>query len=280
MPEQERRSLLDLADLPRLARGRRLKKSADSARGGVRAPLDRAFGRLGTLAGEGSLGYHQVMANRFLAAALAASLTILAAPLAALAQDEPSYAGGQPSYATQDEQIHGRIVSFDGAYALQVRDDRGFIDNVQLHQGTIINPTGLTLTSGMVVAIHGYNSGSFFAATEVDTPYTMYGAVPYYSGHPWYYWGPSISLGFFFGSGGWWHGGYYGRGYYARPFGYGRPYAYGHPYSGPARAYGAYRTPTGGARSSGAPARGTYSRSSGARTSTSHASSSHGGGHH
>ncbi len=185
------------------------------------------------------------MANRFLAAALAASLTILAAPLAALAQDEPSYAGGQPSYATQDEQIHGRIVSFDGAYALQVRDDRGFIDNVQLHQGTIINPTGLTLTSGMVVAIHGYNSGSFFAANEVDTPYTMYGEVPYYSGHPWYYWGPSISLGFFFGSGGWWRGGYYGRGYYARPFGYGRPYAYGHPYTGAARPYGAYRTPTG-----------------------------------
>jgi hypothetical protein len=242
------------------------------------------------LASEGSLGYDLAMANRFLAAALAASVSILAAPLAALAQDDaPPYAG-QPSYATQDDQIHGRIVSFDGAYALQVRDDRGFIDNVQLHQGTIINPTGLTLASGMVVAIHGYNAGGYFAANEVDTPYTLYGAVPYYEGHPWYYWGPSISLGFFFGSGGWWRGGYYGRPYYARPFAYGRAYPYGHPYAGATRPYG-YRAPATGRATYGAPYRGstapsrTYSGSRGSygtRTTTSRGSTSHGGGstHH
>jgi hypothetical protein len=144
----------------------------------------------------------------------AAALLALAAPLgltplAASAQDMPSYA--QPA---DDAQIRGRIVSFDRAYALSVRDDRGFVDNVQLHEGTIINPTGLTLAPGMVVSILGYNRGSFFAANEIDTPYTYAdGGVPYYGGHPWNYYGPTIGLGFFFGSPGWWHGGYFAGGY-------------------------------------------------------------------
>jgi len=146
------------------------------------------------------------MRNKILAALTALALL---APVAAAAQDVPSYA--QP--APQDEQIRGRIVSFDGAYSVTVKDDRGFVDNVQLHNGTIINPTGLTLQPGMVVSILGYNAGSFFAANEVDTPYNYYGGVPYYLGHPWYYWGPTISLGFFFGNYGWWHGGYFRGGY-------------------------------------------------------------------
>ena len=135
------------------------------------------------------------------------SLIILGAPLAARAQDAPSYSTGQYN---GDEQIRGRIASFDGAYSLQVRDEHGYIDNVRLHQGTIINPTGLTLAPGMTVSILGYNSGSYFAANEVDTPYTFVGGgVPYYAGHPWNYYGPSVSLGFFFGNPGWWHGGYF-----------------------------------------------------------------------
>jgi len=144
-------------------------------------------------------------------AALAAALFV-ALPFAAQAQDVPSYAQGQPSYAQGEENVHGRIVAFDGAYALQVRDDRGYVDTVQLHQGTIINPTGLTLQPGMVVSVLGYNAGSYLAANEIDTPYTFYGGVPWYGGHPWYYWGPSISLGFFFGNAGWWrpHGVYVG----------------------------------------------------------------------
>ena len=146
-----------------------------------------------------------------LLAALAA-LTF-AVPLAAQAQDVPSYAQGQPSYASGEENIHGRIVNFDGGYNLQVRDEQGYIDNVQLHQGTIINPTGITLTPGMVVSVLGYNAGPYLAANEVDTPYTYYGGVPWYAGHPWNYYGPSISLGFFFGSPGWWHGSYFSGGY-------------------------------------------------------------------
>jgi hypothetical protein len=146
---------------------------------------------------------------KFLTSALVA--IALLCPLAAQAQNQP------PSYAVPqgpaDENIHGRVSAFDGGYNLTVRDERGFVDHVQLHQGTIINPTGLTLAPGMVVSILGYNSGSYFAANEIDTPYTYYGGLPYYAGHPWYYYGPSISLGFFFGSGGWWHAGYFGGGY-------------------------------------------------------------------
>jgi hypothetical protein len=170
------------------------------------------------------------MRNKILAALSALALL---APVAAAAQNMPSYAQPAPP---QDEQIRGRVATFDGAYSLTVQDDRGFVDNVQLHNGTIINPTGITLQPGMVVSILGYNAGGYFAANEVDTPYTYYGGVPYYLGHPWYYWGPTISLGFFFGNYGWWHGGYF-RG----PYGYygGARVYYGTPVRGVYR-YGTY----------------------------------------
>jgi hypothetical protein len=119
-------------------------------------------------------------------------------PLAAHAQDAPSY-------ATQDQGLHGRVIGFDGGYQLTVRDDRGYVDHVRLHQGTVINPTGLTLAPGMVVSVNGYNAGRYFNANEIDTPYVFYGAVPYYGGYPYWHYGPSVSLGFFFGSGSGWH---------------------------------------------------------------------------
>jgi len=133
---------------------------------------------------------------KFVLAALAAAM--LVTPGIAQAQGVPSYARGGG-----DESIHGRIRSFDGGYNLTVRDDRGFVDNVTLHQGTIINPTGLTLQPGMVVSISGYNSGSSFAANEIDTPYTYAYGVPYFAGRPWNYYGPSVDLGFYFGNRGW-----------------------------------------------------------------------------
>jgi hypothetical protein len=148
-------------------------------------------------------------------AALVAALFI-SAPLAASAQIDPgvpSYSEDQAAAYGGDAQIHGRILSFDGAYSVQVRDEKGYVDNVQLHQGTIINPTGLTLQPGMVVSIMGYNAGPYFAANEIDTPYTYYAGFPYYAGHPWNYYGPTVSLGFFFGNAGWWHGGGFGGPY-------------------------------------------------------------------
>ena len=150
------------------------------------------------------------MRNLFFAALAAA---IIAAPVAAAAQDAPSYAQPPQPAQSADEQIRGRVASFDGAYALSVRDERGFIDNVRLHQGTIINPTGLTLAPGMTVSVIGYNNGSYLSANEIDTPYQYDGGVPYYAGHPWDYYGPSVGLSFFFGNPGWWHGGYFGGGY-------------------------------------------------------------------
>jgi hypothetical protein len=144
---------------------------------------------------------------KYLLAATAA-LT-LAAPGVAQAQDIPSYA-----QQSANEQIRGRVTSFDGAYNLTVQDERGFTDNVQLHDGTIINPTGLTLAPGMVVSILGQNDGDVLAANEVDTPYQFDNAVAYYGGRPWNDYGPTIGLSFFFGNTGWWHGNDFGGGFH------------------------------------------------------------------
>ncbi len=148
--------------------------------------------------------------------------TALLVPLAASAQnaDQPLPSYARPSYASDEETISGRIASIPGKYDIEVQDDRGFIDHVQLHDGTIINPTGIRLAAGMSVKIAGYNRGKTFAANQIDTPYTSYPAFavapayPVYPVYPLYpaygygpywggYWGPSINLNF-----GW--GGYYG----------------------------------------------------------------------
>jgi hypothetical protein len=173
--------------------------------------------------------------RRLGATAIALALSATCAPLAAFAQDVPSYA--QPSYASADETIHGRIHSVEGAFNISVDDDRGFIDSVQLHQGTIINPTGLTLSPGMSVTILGANAGSAFSANEIDTPYTYAGPLPepaYYGPGYWcpgfaYGYGPSFSLAIIIGGGSrpWY--------YEHRPY-YGRPWN-GRGYFGAAIAY-------------------------------------------
>ncbi|MGB8204732.1 MAG: hypothetical protein WCE83_08640 [Candidatus Baltobacteraceae bacterium] len=140
-------------------------------------------------------------------AALAAAA--LALPAVALAQDVPSYADA--GYGNADETVHGRVDAIDGTFDLRLDDDRGFVDHVHLHQGTIINPTGLTLAPGMSVTILGYNAGSVLEANEIDTPYTYDGPapVPVYYGPGWWYpgydygYGPSFSLALIFGGGGW-----------------------------------------------------------------------------
>jgi hypothetical protein len=110
------------------------------------------------------------------------SLAAFSVPLTAFAQETPAAAAPAPSYARHvakgEESIRGRIDRFDGKYGLQVHDDRGFVDNVEMHQGTVINPTGLALQPGMSVTILGYNRGHAFAANEIDTPYVSYGFAP------------------------------------------------------------------------------------------------------
>jgi hypothetical protein len=165
---------------------------------------------------------------------VAVALAVLVGPVAASAvaasaQDIPSYA--RPVYVSTDETVHGRIRSVDGAFNISVDDDRGFVDNVQLHQGTIINPTGLSLSPGMTVTILGVTAGSTFNANEIDTPYDYAGPLPtpvYYGAGYWcpgfaYGYGPSFSLAFVFGGG---RSGFFEH----RPF-YGRPWN-GHGYFG------------------------------------------------
>jgi hypothetical protein len=134
------------------------------------------------------------------AGAFAGALAVAALALPAAADPTPSYAVG-----SSDETIHGTVASVNGPYDISVRDARGFIDNVTLHQGTIINPTGLTLAPGQTVTILGRTDGAAFAANEIDTPYQTLAAIyPYgYYGYPYYYgdgFGPryAVRVGFGF----------------------------------------------------------------------------------
>ncbi len=120
---------------------------------------------------------------------LLVALAALAMPIGAAAQqpasaDAPSYS--RPSYGSAEETVSGRIASFDGGYNLQLNDDRGFVDTIKLHAGTVISPTGLRLVPGMHVTIHGTNSGKTLAANEIDTHYFSYGAVPVRYAYPVY----------------------------------------------------------------------------------------------
>jgi hypothetical protein len=155
---------------------------------------------------------------RLLAATITAAA--LATPIAAFAQQAPPAAGASapdpgppPSYARPttvngEESIQGRVASFDGKYNLQINDDRGYIDSVEMRQGTIINPTGIRLAPGMRVTVLGHNRGHYFAAEQIDTPYQSYGfdypAYPGYGVYPGYGYGvypgyPAFSVGIGFG---------------------------------------------------------------------------------
>lgn len=144
--------------------------------------------------------------SRLLLGAAVLAIAGLVLPAAGSAQGVPTYA--QPGgYGNQDETITGRVIGINDTWHITVADDRGFTDTVELHQGTIINPTGLTLAQGMNVTIEGYGNGPVFEANEIDTPYTYEGPLPtqiyygdgwWYPGYPYGY-GPSFSLFFNFG---------------------------------------------------------------------------------
>lgn len=132
------------------------------------------------------------------------NLRRIAAPLVAgafaAATFLPSIASAQALQGNLE--IQGTIQSINGAFDISVADSQGYLDDVQLHQGTIINPTGLTLAPGMSVTIDGYSNGSQFDANEIDTPYHYSGPAPvpvYYGPGVWYPgfnygYGPSFSL--------------------------------------------------------------------------------------
>jgi len=120
--------------------------------------------------------------------AAVSALAAIALPVAAQAQ-------------TEDE-IQGTIAAVTGQYSLQVNDSRGYVDNVGLGDGTIINPTGLTLAAGQTVTIYGEPDGDTFVANEIDTPYNTYGAAPV-AVYPYY--APAVGIGIRIGGGGFNH---------------------------------------------------------------------------
>ena len=79
----------------------------------------------------------------------------------------PAVAAPAPP-AVDQERIHGSIASIDNNNGLQLNDDRGFVDSVQIQPNTIINPGGTQLVAGMVVTIGGAAQGSVFAANHID----------------------------------------------------------------------------------------------------------------
>ena len=98
---------------------------------------------------------------------------VAALAIAGCALVQPAAAQTQPSFATPlgNERLNGVVVRFaQGSYELGLRDDNGFVDNVRLHDKTIIFPIGLTLRPGMRVHIVGFNQGSAFTANEIDGP--------------------------------------------------------------------------------------------------------------
>lgn len=177
---------------------------------------------------------------------LALAVFGLIAPLTAQAQPLPSYA--RPQMAGTEQTIRGRIRSVEGAYHLTILDERGFVDAVQLHQGTVVHPSGLAFAPGMNVTISGYDGGSVFDAGAIDAPcgcgYTGAYPAPAYYGPGWWYpgfaygYGPAFSLGLIVVGGGYT---YIQRPFFGRPYFWGRPHIwrpfYGQPFYGQ-RFYG------------------------------------------
>lgn len=163
--------------------------------------------------------------SRILAASLTAALCA-ALPVAASAQqpygDQPPYAQQQPysqpapPYGNQ-QSVKGTVSGFDGQWIVYMHDDKGYTDHITLHQGTIINPTGIKLLEGMRVTIYGYAQGSTFEANRIDVAYSPYSQYYGANGEPAYGYGDN---------GGYGYGGGYGGGYGYSPYGYGGAYPY------------------------------------------------------
>ena len=177
-------------------------------------------------------------------AALACAAFLGGFPIASFA-DRPSYAQSGPG----DETISGTIYQVTGRYTLTLEDDRGFIDNVSLHNGTVITPSGLGLGSGQIATMTGHTSGKTFEADEIDVdpssissgqavlPGGDYATAVNGGDYPAYAFGydPTYSSGvLYFGQTYYGGGGYYApNGYYpGYGNGYGRGGTYVPPYNG------------------------------------------------
>jgi hypothetical protein len=197
--------------------------------------------------------------SKYMRRTCAALATFAVATLQAAAADS------LPSYASTDETIQGSVSSINGR-DLNLRDERGFVDHVVLHDGTVINPTGTQIESGQALTIHGHADGAVFRATEIDSYAVSYAPDPYpsyvdpfygygYGFDAGYGYGPYFGSSLFFGFGGGFGGrgfgdrGFGGRGFGDRGFG-GRGFG-GHGFSGggsSARGFSGGGSGRGGAR--------------------------------
>jgi hypothetical protein len=105
------------------------------------------------------------------------ALAATAVPVGALAQTSaPSYSN--PAAQSAEDTVHGRIESYDGGSNLQLRDDRGFVDNVLLTPSTTVGPAGSRLQVGVSVTIVGLNRGPVLAADRIDVVAQTYSGAP------------------------------------------------------------------------------------------------------
>ena len=78
----------------------------------------------------------------------------------------PPYAAGAPDYTYMGRNhVRGFVRAFDRFNMTLGIHHEGV--PVQLHQGTIINPRGLTLQPGMFVRVDGYFQGGVFYADRI-----------------------------------------------------------------------------------------------------------------
>lgn len=87
--------------------------------------------------------------------------------------------------AVAQTQLQGTITEIVGKYDVRVKTARGNIADVTLRQGTIINPSGMTLRPGVRVTVLGSGNADSFAAAQIDTPFhienspiAQFGAYP------------------------------------------------------------------------------------------------------
>jgi len=117
------------------------------------------------------------MNRSFLAIALALGTVVAASPAVALADEyvvttpvvveRPVIVAQRPWESAH--QLHGVVGSF-GGFDMTLRVE-GEPLPVRLHQGTIINPTGLTIKPGMRVRVFGYWANGRFQANRIVLVY-------------------------------------------------------------------------------------------------------------
>jgi hypothetical protein len=95
------------------------------------------------------------------AAAIAVALTLPAAASAAMSS---------PAQAKDTYTLRGVITQIDGKWDVTLHEPSGFIEEVALHPGTVVAPTGLRLAPGMQVSIRGYQDHATFDAVRIVGP--------------------------------------------------------------------------------------------------------------